>query len=344
MRIAFFELDTHAEIAANFMTLMQGSERFEVDYFFSSKIERFLAKSSAKVTITSPYLLLSQLRLKKYDLVIIGTVHRNFDLYLEITKHFNTAIIVHNLNFTKIALPNLVSSVLKQDVIYRLKLLMKEGLLSAAKVFHSAKHLLVLDQNLAKSEYKFLPVFFVQEHESQAKSPIVTIVVPGTVDQKRRNYRHILNKISKFEGTYKIVFLGKATGQELLWLKDFEKKNIHNIELVYFEEKVSQKDFDQWMRSADLLWCPVQEETEFFSHPEIYGQTKMSGNIGDAIKYGKPAIFPKSYPAKYPFIYAEEENLEEQALEILDLENISFQQFNKDEVLQKLENTLLKLI
>ena len=42
-RIAYIELDTHAEIAANFMELMDDSEEFVVDYYFS---ETYLKKQN----------------------------------------------------------------------------------------------------------------------------------------------------------------------------------------------------------------------------------------------------------------------------------------------------------
>lgn len=343
-KIAFVELDTHAEIAGNFLTLMSNSYQFEVDYFFSPKIEKFIAKSSENIILTTPKTLLSELRKKEFDLVIVGTVHRNFNLYLEITKYFNTAIIVHNLNFTRITQPKLIESIFKEDFIYRLKLLFKEGLLSVPQVYQNAKNLLVLDQSLVDDEHQFLPLFYAQKYEENVKSSTITIVIPGAVDQKRRNYLHVLNKITEFRGRYRIVFLGKAAGQELPWLKNFQKQNLQNLEIVYFEEKVPQKEFDQWMKNTDLLWCPVQPETVFFNQKEIYGKTKMSGNIGDAIKYVKPAIFPINYLANYPFVFAEEENIELQIQEILNSDKISFQQFEEEKVLQKLEQTLLKLI
>ena len=40
-KIAYIELDTHAEIALNFMELMNDSKVFSVDYYFSEKILRF---------------------------------------------------------------------------------------------------------------------------------------------------------------------------------------------------------------------------------------------------------------------------------------------------------------
>ncbi|MGS0748880.1 hypothetical protein [Halpernia sp. GG3] len=66
---------------------------------------------------------------------------------------------------------------------------------------------------------------------------------------------------------------------------------------------MSKEEFDENMISVDFLWCPIQEKTHFFSQTEIYGITKMSGNIGDAIKYGKIAIFPKHYQTLKPFYY-----------------------------------------
>ncbi len=48
------------------------------------------------------------------------------------------------------------------------------------------------------------------------------------------------------------------------------------------------------MQKADVLWCPIQQETEFFSVNETYGVTKMTGNLGDAIGYGKLAVFLKT--------------------------------------------------
>jgi hypothetical protein len=41
-KIAYIELDTHAEIALNFMELMNDSKEFSVDYYFSEKILKTL--------------------------------------------------------------------------------------------------------------------------------------------------------------------------------------------------------------------------------------------------------------------------------------------------------------
>jgi hypothetical protein len=49
---------------------------------------------------------------------------------------------------------DLLSSIFKEDFQYRLKLLLKEGLLRKSNVYQKAKNLLVLDENLTKENYK----------------------------------------------------------------------------------------------------------------------------------------------------------------------------------------------
>ena len=297
-KIAYIELDTHAEIALNFMELIQDSKAFSVDYYFSEKILKTLGlqetdnikKGSAENILQN----LSQYQLPntKYDLVLIGTVHRYFNVFEKIAEQFNTSIICHNLNFVKASNFDLLSSIFKEDFQFRLKLLLKEGLLRKSKVYQKAKNLLVLDRGFDSAQpdkYKFLPIFYTKFSE-KPNNPIFTIVIPGAVSQKRRDYERVLKSIKIFHFPLEIIFLGKAQGKALEMLQNFEQSKPENISIKYFKEKVPQDVFDDYMQKADVLWCPIQQETEFFSQKEIYGFTKMSGNIGDAVKFGKLAV------------------------------------------------------
>ena len=354
-KIAYIELDTHAEIAANFMELMDDSKEFEVDYYFSEKIFKIIGKRQPNIFLTERSEIFNQLKKKNYDLVIIGTVHRYFNVFENICENFNTEIIVHNLNFTKISkLQLFFKNIFKKDFQYRLKLLLKEDLFSAMDVYKKAKSLLVLDENLVSQNLKFLPVFFNKFNE-KTKSEIFTIVIPGAVSQERRDYKNILERIEEFEEerrstelsvrNYQIIFLGKAKGKELNWLKNFEKSIPKNISVQYFTQKVPQPIFDDWMRKADVLWCPIQQETEFFSNKEVYGKTKMSGNIGDAIKYGKTAFFPENYQSDFGFIINENRNLPNQIFEFKENDSYDFQEkFNKEKIRTELEKVLKTLI
>ena len=340
-KIAYIELDTHAEIAQYFLELMKDSAEFSVDYYFSDSILKQLQLSTSdNVFVSSPEAIVAQFSDRSYDLVIIGTVHRYFAVFEKISAQYNSAIIVHNINFSKSTPFQLFKNIFRKETVFRLKLLLNEGLLRAPMIYRSAKNLLVLDKKLALEKRLFLPLFFSQ-FQNQYENQIPVVVIPGAVSQSRRDYRHVLQQLKKFQSNFQIVFLGKAEGKELLWLQNFQEEGVPNIELVFFTEKIPKQQFDEWMQKADLLWCPVNKETEFFSVKEIYGKTKVSGNVGDAIKYEKPSVFPADFGSDYPFIIKEEQNVESQFLDILNSKKNNFhQQLQKSIVLRKLELVL----
>ena len=378
-KIAYIELDTHVEIALNFMELMNDSKVFSVDYYFSEKILKTICLQETdnikKVSAENLLQKLSQYQIPntKYDLVIIGTVHRYFNVFEKVAEKFNTSIICHNLNFVKASNLGLLSSVFKEDYQYRLKLLLKEGLLRKSEVYQKAKNLLVLDENLTKEKYSNLPLFYTKFFD-KPDNETFTIVIPGAVSQKRRDYDKVIKELKNLELNFEeselrrsetfventlsergssvgttqnleIIFLGKASGKELEMLQNFEKNKPKNISIKYFTEKVPQNVFDDYMQKADILWCPIQQETEFFSQKEIYGVTKMSGNIGDAIKFGKLAIFPENYPSKYAFIIPEIDNIEAQLYTQQKHLEYDFQEnFSKEKVLKQLEKTIFALL
>lgn len=351
-KIAYIEIDTHAEIAADFMNLMNDSEEFSVDYYFSERIKNQIQTSDEAVFLSDNSMILDQLKSKKYDLVIIGTVHRYFNTFLNITNKYKTAVIVHNLNFSKTSKLGLIKNVFKEDVIYRLKLWWKEGLFNTSKVYKKSKNLLILDKEFSSQEYQFLPLFYTKSIELPVNK-IFTVVIPGGVSQKRRDYKNV-NKIildleNRMKGGYKLenpliefVFLGKAKDDELKELIDLER-SLEHINITYFKERVSQEDFEMWMKKADVLWCPIQQQTEFFSQKEVYGKTKMTGNIGDAIKFGKIAVFPANYTSNLDFIVAEKENVIEQFYELQNVQYDFQKEYSKQTVLGNLENLLHKL-
>lgn len=347
-KIAYVELDTHAEIAGNFMKLMADSSEFSIDYYFSEKVLKTLQlQDKENVFKASPQDILQQLQTQKYDKVIVGTVHRYFNIFEKITNRFHTAIICHNLNFVNADYLRILSNLFKNDFSFRLKLLLKEGLLRKNNVYRQAKQLWVLDEHLAHGKFQFLPVFFTEKSKKETKD-IFTIVVPGRVSQQRRDYKTLMQKLRKWSSPhrFRIVFLGKASGEELLGIQRLKIEQKEQFWVEYFTEKIPQSKFDEWMKRADVLWCPVQEKTDFLGIKEYYGKTKMSGNIGDAITYSKMAVFPENYQGKYPFVVPEVLLFKEKTL----FENYPveighfFETHSKEKVLCRLENTLKSFI
>lgn len=351
-KIAYIEIDTHAEIAQNFLGVMRGSEKFEVDYYFSEKIKKQIQADRENVFLSDSSMIIEQLKSKQYDLIIVGTVHRYFNTFQAIAEKYNTAFIVHNINFTTLSKFNLFKNIFKEDLIYRIKLWWKEGLFTISTAYKKAKTLLVLDEAFCSEKYKFLPLFYTENVEKQSGKSLV-VVIPGGVSQKRRDYERVFSKIREIENSFKekgaaeqlieFIFLGKAKGTELKEITNLER-SLQFITIQYFPERVSSEDFEKWMQKADVLWCPIQQETEFFSQKEVYGQTKMTGNLGDAIKFGKLAVFPSNYPSRLDFIIPEEENIMKQ-FETLKNTSYDFQKkYNRKSVQENLENTLMSLI
>jgi len=344
-KIAYIEIDTHAEIAKAFMDIMKGSLEFSVDYYFSKRIKDQINHSDEPVFLSDSSMILDQLKGKDYDLVVIGTVHRYFNTFLAITKKYNTAVISHNLNFIKASKFDLIKSVFKGDVVFRLKLWLKEGLFYKTKVYQTSGSLLVLDEALISEKYKFLPLFYTRDF-NKTKNENLIVLIPGGVSQKRRDYDYIFKTIQnlKTDKPCKFVFLGKATGHELKQLTQLSEKLPGNIEITYFSERVSSEDFERWMQKADVLWCPIQQETEFFSMKETYGVTKMTGNLGDAVAYGKLAVFPGNYPSKLDFIIPEKENVIDQLTALSETSFDFYKTYSRKEIQKKLEQFLYSLL
>ncbi|WP_292010287.1 hypothetical protein [Chryseobacterium sp.] len=344
-RIAYIELDTHAEIAQNFIEVMENSEIFTVDYYFSKKIRDQIKGEKVNIFLSDSSMILDQLRNQKYDLIIIGTVHRYFNTYLAVASKYNTAVIIHNLNFIRTSGVNLMKNILKEDWIYRLKLWWKEGLYYSSKIYKKAKSLLVLDRELGASSFTYLPLFYTRKLKRNVNEHLV-IGIPGGVSQKRRDYQHIFNTIKKLQPseTIEFIFLGKAKGEELEAIEKLYKELPSSIKIQYFTERVSPEDFDQLMTQVDVLWCPIQQQTEFFSQKEWYGKTKMTGNIGDAIKYGKLAVFPSDYSSNLDFIFPEEEDIIKQFRKLKENTFDFSEKYSPEIVLEDIEETLMHLI
>ncbi|WP_306622246.1 hypothetical protein [Chryseobacterium ginsenosidimutans] len=344
-KITYIEIDTHAEVAQDFMEIMQDSSEFDVDYYFSKKIKDQIKESEQNIFLSDSSMILDQLKLKNYDLIIIGTVHRYFNTFQAVIQKYNSSVIVHNLNFMNASRLDLMRSIFKEDMIYRLKLWWKEGLFYSSKVYPKAKNLLVLDEELSSDQFKFLPLFYTKINKKPINQDLI-IVIPGGVSQKRRDYNHVFKIIRnmKTDEKFTFVFLGKVQGNELKHLENLVLNLPQNVTIKFFSERVSQNDFENWMQKADLLWCPIQQQTEFFSQKEIYGKTKMTGNLGDAIKFGKLAVFPKNYSSKLEFIILEQKNVIEQFKELKN-SHFNFQEsYNKETVRKNLEKVLNSLI
>ena len=347
MNIAVVELETHAELAANLMELSTiWPSDIDIRFFFSAKVAGRVPEDSRVETVETNDVAQSLAKFRP-DRVLIGTAHRFFNTYIQIARTYPTDLILHNINFASKSRAELLTAVLREDRIFRLKLLVKEGLLQYPELLSSIHRKFVLDKALSAPGTAYLPLYFHEKQPSKVASPKEKIIViPGAADQQRRDYRLLLRRlrITVFSEPYHFILLGKL---DPVLLDEILLTNLHGeanrFTLTYFQERVSVSDFHQWMSAADALYCPVHQATTYFSGAEYYGVTKISGNIGDAIRYGKPIILPASMAKQYPFGIADagiDENFESVLQAAAHLRFDFAKDFNRqkiaDEILQRL--------
>ncbi|QEC44252.1 hypothetical protein [Pseudobacter ginsenosidimutans] len=127
----------------------------------------------------------------------------------------------------------------------------------------------------------------------------IHIVVPGTVDEKRRNYDAVFNLLDSCHQQnikVKITLLGGISnlyGSRVLG-RAKAYRALHNNLYWYESEIVEQPEFDRVMQESHFIFSPTVVETVIFDDvQEKYGITKSSGNVGDMIRFARPAIVPK---------------------------------------------------
>lgn len=140
---------------------------------------------------------------------------------------------------------------------------------------------------------------FESEQHTLAISDHLHLVVPGSLDKKRRDYHQVFALLKAAEekqlplqvtllGGYMDEY-GKAVIQQAKSLSlKYARVTVYNTGLV------NQDEFDKQLNAAHFVFIPSVIDTAIcFSIPEVYGLTKSSGNMFDVIKHARPFITPQ---------------------------------------------------
>ena len=98
------------------------------------------------------------------------------------------------------------------------------------------------------------------------------------------------------------ILLGKASGKRIEMLQDFEQSNQKNFHQI-FKKSYSQISLIILCKKADVLWCPIQQETGIFSQKKFMALPKWAETLAMLLNL-KLAVFffPENYPSKYSFL------------------------------------------
>lgn len=158
----------------------------------------------------------------------------------------------------------------------------------------------------------FIPGSFYKGGGTQSnQKKFFTLVIPGTVSPKRRDYQMVIKFFSAHgdslvkQSPIRIILAGNAGssyGREVATaLQQLARKDL--MEFTFFQRLIDQMDYVTLYEQADVIWAPVVINTKSIREvDEINAVTHSPGFITDQIYFGKPAIIPKTLQVPQQFL------------------------------------------
>jgi hypothetical protein len=244
-----------------------------------------------------------------FDLVYFDTIDDNFIVYayyLNRLKNKKIVLTLHDINGFFDYQPSF-------SIRRLLRYIGKKQLLKSISHFNvlSAKLMATLRSGLDSSKKIYaIPGSFFDETSFKPvpffRGDTVSIVIPGSIDTRRRNYELIfpLLKLARQRNVnISLTLLGgfkKGYSERIKQNCQIYRQTNNNLH-VYSTEIVDQPEFDKVMRDSHFIWTPLQPFTTISDGvKEQYGTSTCSGNIADIIRYAKPFFIPNDVPLDTP--------------------------------------------
>lgn len=128
----------------------------------------------------------------------------------------------------------------------------------------------------------------------------IRFTVPGHIEPDRRDYDFVLDVFAdlfeQFDKEIELQLLGTPKGEygdRILDRCDEFADAGHNV--VTYREWIPLEEFESGLRRSHFLLCPLRRTVAKGPVEEIYGTTKGSGNVSDAIRTATPLIVPAHF-------------------------------------------------
>lgn len=273
-----FEADLKTVLGANY-------SRFTF-YYFRLDESRHVFRHKIK------HFFLSQ----SWDVIILNSIDfRHLLLFEAIRSGTATVLInVHDIN-------NFFRSPLSPHPRKLVRTIGKRLLLKKAGGFivnANAMRDYILSNQLTTKPVYWLPPVITRAKPPAGRPEVPVLTVPGSIDEKRRDYHLVLQVFQKLAEalSYKIRFVlaGRPVGTYgdtiLAKARELQRKG---IAITFYTDEIPEATFQDLISRSSLLWSPLCKSTAIHDAiKETYGQTKVSGNMYDAIRHGKPLLVP----------------------------------------------------
>lgn len=312
MRIGIFETD-HFEVSHTLIRLFQLPEhqltifsypvswrQFRQMPDLDLKAHQWVIKGESQSKASFIYQIYRTVKKQKIELLFLETVTDNFIFYAWLVKALPGVRIILTIHDINSYFHYQEDGSLRR----RIRNSGKRKLVDAVKEFSVINSTMVdyLKSLLpAGKQVRYLPGSFFDREEFVPPPPSLDpfrIVVPGSVDGRRRDYEAVFELVEschELQLNVEVTLLGgfhQEPGMRLMKrVLDFSDKypNLRWCE----DPVVPQPVFDDLMREAHFILAPSVISTVISDGVrEEYGVSMSSGNIADMVRFARPAIVP----------------------------------------------------
>ncbi|MFT7589453.1 MAG: hypothetical protein ACI959_001671, partial [Limisphaerales bacterium] len=328
-RLSIIEIDYHPEVLRNFLKAIKGTNIKATVYTTTSignSVRAALAFSfvewieKKEQESIEDFFNIHLERLNKEEAIFFNTLASNFSYFSKVEFKPPVILRLHNastyLNFQKKYKPVLTPFQIFKDLSHFIRKELGERethfrnkFIEKVDYFNFPDSQIEKTANTRgwlKNKKTFPPIPFTVFDESflnTVQKEKVSITIIGSIDQRRRNYKLVTGALSQsvkhFQNPVELYLLGRPRGnygQEII--NELEGLRSENFDLVTYDKFVPEEEFERVMKETNFLIIPCLDQTRYHIYTEEYGKTKISGNIYDMIRFGKPALIPESYPVE----------------------------------------------
>jgi hypothetical protein len=235
----------------------------------------------------------------KYAILFKAHINHHFDIIIfnTITKKFHFKII--NLLFKNTKTIHIIhnsSAFISKKESNSLSIFHSNFFLSQG-IYH---HFIAKTASYAPTPVNwFCPLLsgsIIENYESEKirfDTSFINIVIPGSVDNKRRNYESLFFALVKYKNkndiTFKIYLLGKTNTDTQKKIKEMGIENI----VITFTEYIAGKDMLYGIKNADAVAFLI--DSKMGENFTFYNNYKVSGTTNLCLSFGTPCIVSTEY-------------------------------------------------
>jgi len=321
MKIAILEVECHAEVLRSTILLFSKLPEYQLTIFTTPEIlaeTGFTVESShcnkvilKKSTETESVFIQRNITvINSSNYLLINTLQRKFNIYNRLNFTIPIAVRVHNTHYywsntfqtKKYTLSN-YKLLIKE--IYKLEFLQRKQFLQKVNYFffpsESVLNYTLQHYPILQSKAYLLPLNFQNNIPKTSENNVKTIIIPGKVDPLRKEFglltafiRILHEKPLYF--SIELVFLGITEGANAnRFIEKLKQYTSTKVNIVHFTTIVPSEVYSNYLQNCAIVLCPIYTQTIFQLSKEIYGKTKVSGGVNDAINFGKWCFVPSNY-------------------------------------------------